>query len=136
MSPRPVETTREDPAVCCPRHERPMRRFLVAGIEVDRCGICGGIWLDAGELETLVASDRGVRSAARMLDHADGAVEPVDRDPVCPRDGSGLIPKRDTNKPHVECDACETCGGVFLDAGELSRLTETGFAEWFRKFFA
>ena len=72
MTPKPVETSRDDPPVCCPRHNRPMRRFLVAGIEVDRCGICGGIWLDAGELESLVASDRDARDAARMLDQADG----------------------------------------------------------------
>lgn len=136
MSPKPVETSREDPAVSCPRHDRPMRRFMVAGIEVDRCGICGGIWLDAGELESLVASDRDARDAARMLDRADGAIEPDDRDPVCPRDGAPLIAKRDPRKPNVECDACETCGGVFLDAGELSRMTENGFADWFRRLFA
>lgn len=136
MSPKPIETSREDPAVRCPRHDRPMRRFLVAGIEVDRCGICGGIWLDAGELESLVASDRDARDAARMLDHADSSIEPDDHEPVCPRDGSPLMAKRDPAKPHVECDVCEACGGVFLDAGELSRMTETGFADWFRRLFA
>ena len=136
MSPRPVETSREDPAVRCPKHDRPMRRFLVAGIEVDRCSICGGIWLDAGELESLVNSDRDARDAARMLDRADASVEHDDHEPICPRDGTPLVAKRDTNKPHVECDACETCSGVFLDAGELSRMTETGFADWVRRLFA
>jgi Zn-finger nucleic acid-binding protein len=133
MTPRPIEPHREDPAVMCPRHDRPMRRFGVAGIEVDRCGICGGIWLDAGELEALVRSDRDTRAAARLLDRADGAEEESDHAPVCPRDGTPLAPMRSAVAPHVECDACTACGGVYLDAGELSAMTETGLAEWIRR---
>lgn len=112
-----------------------MRRFAIAGIEVDRCGICGGIWLDRGELETLVASDRGTKSAVRLLDTSDSADEVPDHDPVCPRDGETLRPMRDDRRPHVECDACTACGGVFLDAGELSQLTEPTLVDWIRRYF-
>ena len=130
MCPKPVEPRRDDPAVDCARHDRAMRRFLIAGIEVDRCGICGGIWLDRGELEALVASDKSGRAAARLLDRSDDAEEVSDHAPVCPRDGTPLSPMRTAAKPHVECDACTQCGGVYLDAGELSKLTDSGFLDW------
>ena len=133
MCPKPIEPRRDDPAVNCPRHDRPMRRFMVAGIEVDRCGICGGIWLDKGELEALVESDKQTRAAARLLDRSDDADEASDHAPVCPRDGTPLVPMRTAVKPFVECDACTACGGVYLDAGELSAMTDTGFADWIRR---
>jgi len=34
----------------------PMQQIVRDGIEIDRCPVSGGIWLDAGELEKLLAS--------------------------------------------------------------------------------
>ena len=118
----------------CPRHDRAMRRFAIDGVEVDRCGICGGIWLDAGELAQLVALDKSTKPAIRMLDRSDDADEPADHDAVCPRDGTALIRMRDVGEASVECDACSACGGVFLDAGGLSGLTEDGLIARIRRF--
>lgn len=103
-----------------------MRRFAIDGIEVDRCGICGGIWLDAGELASLVALDKKSQSAIRLLDRSDKADETPDHDAVCPRDGTTLIRMRDIGRAELECDACTRCCGVFLDSGSLSGLTEKG----------
>ena len=85
------------------------------------------------ELEALVESDKQTRAAARLLDRSDDADEASDHAPVCPRDGTPLVPMRTAVKPFVECDACTACGGVYLDAGELSAMTDTGFADWIRR---
>lgn len=48
---------RGDQRPFCPRCEAPtLIEMLRSGIPIDRCRRCGGVWLDAGELEGLVAS--------------------------------------------------------------------------------
>jgi Zn-finger nucleic acid-binding protein len=41
----------------------------------------------------------------------------------CPRDGSSLETK--TYEAKIEVDACATCGGMWLDKGELEAIQET-----------
>lgn len=36
-------------------NKTPMQQIVRDGIEIDRCPVSGGIWLDAGELEKLLA---------------------------------------------------------------------------------
>jgi hypothetical protein len=36
-------------------NQTPMQRIVRDGIEIDRCPVSGGIWLDRGELEKLLA---------------------------------------------------------------------------------
>ena len=40
----------------------PMQQIVRDGIEIDRCPVSGGVWLDRGELEKLLAA---VQSASR-----------------------------------------------------------------------
>lgn len=42
-------------------NQTPMQQIRRDGIEIDRCPVSGGVWLDAGELEKLLAA---VQSAA------------------------------------------------------------------------
>lgn len=35
-------------------NKTPMQRIVRDGIEIDRCPVSGGVWLDAGELEQLL----------------------------------------------------------------------------------
>ena len=38
----------------CPRCRRKLETYNFMGIVLDRCSACGGIWMDRGELETLL----------------------------------------------------------------------------------
>ncbi len=42
----------------CPKCGGTMREVKRSGVAVDRCAECGGIFLDAGELESLSASEQ------------------------------------------------------------------------------
>lgn len=43
----------------CPKGcDGPLTAVTMQGVVVDRCEKCGGVWLDAGELETLTAQDK------------------------------------------------------------------------------
>lgn len=53
----------------------------------------------------------------------------------CPKDGSELV---ETELRGVKVDLCPTCGGMWLDAGELDALAEgdrTGVLGSFRSLF-
>ncbi len=54
------------------------------------------------------------------LDAARAATERSTQAPKCPRDGGSLV-ERELH--HVKLDVCETCGGVWLDKGELEQLS-------------
>ncbi len=43
----------------CPRCDGGLKVNTFEGIEVDVCDKCGGLWLDAGELEQLTKKDSG-----------------------------------------------------------------------------
>lgn len=48
----------------CPRCDGKLREEIYDEVRVDRCDKCGGIWLDAGELEEIVGQED---SAGRWL---------------------------------------------------------------------
>ena len=88
---------------------------------LDVCyGGCGGIWFDATELERVDA-----RAAATL--------HTVWQDPnrkfvlteprLCPRCPDQVLDRRwFSEKKEVEIDQCPKCGGIWLDAGEFSRI--------------
>jgi ribosomal protein L37AE/L43A len=47
----------------CPVDSSEMRKRIVHNIVIDRCGRCGGVWLDGGELDLLTkAIESGAES--------------------------------------------------------------------------
>lgn len=45
-------------ALCCPDDGSGMRALHHRGVEIDICQRCSGVWLDAGELERILAPDQ------------------------------------------------------------------------------
>lgn len=43
----------------CPRGDGKMATLAFEGVEIDRCEVCGGVWLDKGELEQLRQKESG-----------------------------------------------------------------------------
>jgi ribosomal protein L37AE/L43A len=43
----------------CPRCGTVLIEITYEDVQIDRCGSCGGVWLDQGELEHLTATDEG-----------------------------------------------------------------------------
>ena len=82
-------------------------------IIIDVCPKCNGIWLDKGELGKLLKDKK-------MSDYLTKHIGTKSRSPlICPRCANIMdIEKADD----VEVDVCLTCGGVWLDSGELEEL--------------
>lgn len=43
----------------CPKCGMELVEIDYRGLKVDQCSSCNGVWLDAGELDALAASDKG-----------------------------------------------------------------------------
>jgi Zn-finger nucleic acid-binding protein len=51
--------------ICCPTCERVMEHRDRHGVDIDQCPACRGVWLDKGELDTII------QRSARFLELPD-----------------------------------------------------------------
>jgi len=106
----------EEP-IDCPRCKKPMKAEFVQklgpDVRIDVCGKCGGSFYDRGELAQTI-KDR--RIADRLTEAPiRGTMSPI----ACPRCSGRMRVRREWD---VEVDVCISCGGVWLDHGELEEL--------------
>lgn len=112
----------------CPRCHAALFLLIYGGVEVDRCPICGGVWLDAGELEDLTAGVEGAPVALRLKEALGGEGAPSGG--LCPRCDTKLIEfgvklGEADRAEALRLDRCPSGHGLWFDAGELPRLLAT-----------
>ena len=112
---------------CCIKCGEDLSRRDVAGVGVDLCPTCGGLWLDRRELQQLAAMPEQVAELlALQRPKAEGgppsseAAERSRLDSPCPACGGKLAL---AVVGGVNLEMCNACGGVFLDAEELGKAT-------------
>jgi len=122
------------------RHHRRERLEAVAheaGVEIDRCSGCGGVFLDEGELKKIqTAAARGATKAtiapttAIQRVYARGRERGPGTDPeaavalVCPSCSGEMAARNWGFGSEVTIDTCLECFGVWLDFGELEALED------------
>ena len=107
-----------------------MATQTVAGIHIDRCHGCGGIWLDAMEAEALhpVCDDESSKIDSDPPKSAQDATP----DLHCPRCKTVLMTLMVESTPPICFENCGTCYGVFLDAGEFKAMRSEPLEKWLR----
>jgi Zn-finger nucleic acid-binding protein/aminoglycoside phosphotransferase (APT) family kinase protein len=114
----------------CPRcDDRALTVRGVGDVELDGCDACGGVWLDSGELEGLLAQSlgpevavaSGAQSGARLLAHARPLASHGVHALTCPACDEPLVRKR-VAETKLDIDCCDVCDGLWLDGGELAAL--------------
>lgn len=110
----------------CPRDGTQLAQVSLAGIELDKCHQCDGIWFDRGELEQL--RDAKLSDAEELLekqygdpDFQEGQTDGYMRCPRCGADAR-LLQITYTYMNPVRIDRCENCLGVWLDDNELNAV--------------
>ncbi|HCP48057.1 MAG TPA: hypothetical protein DIU15_18605 [Deltaproteobacteria bacterium] len=103
----------------CPKcPQSPLRNEHWEGVDLDRCLVCGGLFLDPGELEGMLTSfsggwadDSRYSAISNQQDMQLGS---------CPRCTTIMTPY--LSPRNIRLDRCGSCGGLFLDQGELAAM--------------
>jgi Zn-finger nucleic acid-binding protein len=104
----------------CPDCKNAMITLELEGVEIDYCTNCGGIWLDAGELEFLL-NDPG--KAKILLDSFridSTSTERLKKCPICDKKMQKIVVG--SSKPVLLIDKCRRGDGLWFDKGELQDI--------------
>ncbi len=104
----------------CPVCKNAMIALELAEVEVDYCTDCGGIWLDAGELELLLGNSE---RAGQLLDSfkVDSTVSERRRKcPICLKKMQKI--NVGASASVLTLDKCSRGDGLWFDRGELQEI--------------
>jgi Zn-finger nucleic acid-binding protein len=91
-------------------------------VEVDHCGQCGGVWLDAEEMDLLLEGSEGREEIRRRATADADSGEDRRRCPICSRKMEKARITREGKESRILIDRCEKRHGTWLDGGELGAL--------------
>jgi len=108
----------------CPACFHELTELQVGAVTVDVChGGCGGIWFDAFELQRVdEARETAGEHLLNIPRDPNRRIDPA-RTRDCPRCAGIKLMRHCFNpKSRVEVDQCPSCGGYWLDSGELEKI--------------
>lgn len=106
----------------CPACSDAMITLELADVEIDHCVACGGIWLDAGELELLMDDRRRAKGLLNSLREDRTATEEARKCPICDKKMAKIVVGDET--PVLLIDKCRRGDGLWFDRGELEGILE------------
>ena len=86
-------------------------------VEIDYCTDCGGIWLDAGELELLLGEAEKAKQLLSSFTIDSQSTEEIRKCPICDKKMQKVIVG--FSKPTLLIDKCRRGDGLWFDKGEL-----------------
>ncbi len=108
----------------CPTCKIAMITLELAEAEIDHCVNCGGIWLDAGELEFLLDDAQKARRLLDSFHEVPAGSDPARKCPICDKTMVRIVVG--SSKPPLLIDKCRRSDGLWFDRGELPDILERG----------
>lgn len=107
----------------CPRCDVALIIMEFADVEVDYCPRCGGLWLDAGELEDLITRT-GATVGDPLVGFRTHTKSGTSRRDLCPRCDRRMhiVHKQCPDGTHLQLDRCPAGHGIWFDSEELQHL--------------
>lgn len=111
----------------CPVCQNELKEFDAGTFQIDICQDgCSGMWFDEGELEKCAAHNKPFPDSLLRMKRSPNVL--IDRSKArgCPRCPSNQVMNRVEIDPEInfEIDHCDSCGGYWLDIGELQHMRE------------
>jgi Zn-finger nucleic acid-binding protein len=106
----------------CPVCKNAMIVLELAEVEVDYCTDCGGIWLDAGELELLLGHSQQTKQLLDSFKTDSTCTEKRRKCPICLKKMQKVVVGPST--PPVLIDKCTRGDGLWFDHGELQNILD------------
>jgi len=94
----------------------------LAEVEVDYCTDCGGIWLDAGELELLLGNSQQTKQLLDSFKIDSSCTEKRKKCPICLKKMQKIVVGPST--PPLLIDKCARGDGLWFDRGELQDILD------------
>jgi Zn-finger nucleic acid-binding protein len=116
--------------VDCPVCKNAMIVLELAEVEVDYCTDCGGIWLDAGELELLLGNSQQTKQLLDSFKIDSNCTEKRRKCPICLKKmqkidvGPSTLPVVSSAEPPLLIDKCTRGDGLWFDRGELQDILD------------
>ncbi len=108
----------------CPACGNAMITLELADVEIDHCVGCGGIWLDAGELELLMDDRQKASQLLASFQEAPAVAEKPRKCPICDKKMAKIVVGQ--AKPALLLDKCRRGDGLWFDRGELPDVLQRG----------
>jgi len=108
----------------CPACKNAMITLDLADVEIDHCVHCGGIWLDAGELELLMENPAQAGRLLKSFQEDSSATGQPRKCPICKKRMARIVVGR--SKPALLIDRCSRGDGLWFDRGELQDVLKRG----------
>ncbi len=109
----------------CPKDKTSMIVLEYNKIELDYCLVCSGIWLDSGELESLL--QRPGMQASDFLNVSSPDANKANPDEAtyqCSICHQQMVKLLMGKQSLFQIDKCPQCEGFWFDAGELDQILE------------
>ena len=107
----------------CPACKEPMIVLELDEVEIDHCISCGGIWLDAGELELLLENSDEKDNLLSSFKVDKNTKERPRKCPICLRRMEKVLCGTDKK---ILIDKCRRNDGIWFDTGELEEIIKMG----------
>ncbi|MEP7288855.1 MAG: zf-TFIIB domain-containing protein [Chloroflexota bacterium] len=101
----------------CPNDGTALKTIVIENIPLDQCTVCGGYWLQRGELETL-----GKQHKSPLEPVVVGSIGITESARKCLQDGTQLREHEFAEHSGIKIDQCPMCQGVWLDKAELDSI--------------
>ena len=108
----------------CPACGNAMITLELADVEIDHCVGCGGIWLDAGELELLMDDRQKAKDLLASFQEPPSQTEKPRKCPICDKKMAKIVVGHAT--PILLIDKCRRGDGLWFDHGELQDILGRG----------
>ncbi len=107
----------------CPRDKTVLDQQEQGEATLDVCSKCGGQFFDSGEMFAAF----GIKADPTYWDRPETGGPTRTGDVPCPRCEAHLLTQEIRHEGQaVEIDRCGKCGGLWLDAGEATRIIAIG----------
>ena len=104
----------------CPKCTHTMIKVNLKEIELNRCTSCGGLWLDAGEVKSIKEDDAKVGYVVDTGNNFPNSKWNSITEIDCPYCEIKMTHHSYSKDKKIKYEACGSCYGVFMDAGELA----------------
>ncbi|MBL7107611.1 MAG: zf-TFIIB domain-containing protein [Phycisphaerae bacterium] len=108
----------------CPVCKNAMITLELAEVEIDYCTDCSGIWLDAGELESLLDDKTKAQQLLESFKIANNTTEKLRKCPICDKKMNKILVQ--AAKSPLVIDKCPKAHGLWFDKNELHQILKAG----------